>query len=256
MVLTSAQIKTILDGLIYAEPVHILDFVKLDARRKFPSIEIDNQGSELRRQDVQIQETQQRFLIHVWYRLRASGSNDTASAKAIEDVIMAGLEGATLGGSRIFIENKEWNRQSISQPIHHTKSTLTVFVTDIESASGSGLLGAVQQLILPGPITLDLLSKPLDDYGITADDDLLENGVRVMTPMANTTFGTSLYEYESTAANHTSIKALIDAKAKIAVTLRDNGVDRETFDALLIQTSKPVQYDQIERAILTLERTQ
>lgn len=255
MVLTAAAIKVILDALTYAEPVHISDHVKPESRRKYPSIEVDNQGSELRRQDEQIQESSQRFLIHLYYRLRGDGSNDTANEKAIEDVIMAGLEAATLGGSKVFIEDKDWNRLYISQPIHYIDATITISVTDIASTTGSGRMGANQSLVLPGPVTINLLSKAPDDYGITSGDSLEDDGKVYVTPMANTTFGVSVYEYESTAALDTSIRALIDAKAKISVSLLDGVTTRETFDVLLIQTSKPTQYDQVERALLTLRRT-
>jgi hypothetical protein len=131
MAITAAAIKTILDGLTYPENVHIYDYVQPPLRRKYPSIEVDNEGAELRRQFPHIQENSQRFLIHLYYRARADASNDVAAEKLIEDVIMAGLEAATLGSSKIFIENKDWNRSYISEPIHYIHSTLTVFVTDI-----------------------------------------------------------------------------------------------------------------------------
>lgn len=255
MVLTAAAIKTILDALTYAEPIHIFDYVRPENRRKYPSIEIDNQGAELRRQDPQIQENSQRFLIHLYYRLRADGSNDIAKEKAIEDVIMAGLEAATLAGSKIFVEDKDWNRLYISQPIHYVDSTLTISVTEITSQTGSGRLGANQTLELPGSISLPLLSKPVDDYGITFGEAAADDGKRKVSPMWNTTNGLMLFEYESTSSLDSSIETLIDAKAKISVSLKDGAVTRETFDALLIQTSKPAQYDEIERSILTLQRT-
>jgi len=131
MVLTAAAIKTILDGLTYPEPIHIYDYVVPTARRKYPSIEVDNEGSEIRRQTPHIQENAQRFMIHLYYRARASATNDVAAEKLIEDVIMAGLEGTTLGSSKIFLETKDWNRNYIDRPIHHIHSTLTVFVTDL-----------------------------------------------------------------------------------------------------------------------------
>ena len=131
MVLTAASIKTTLEALTYPETVKIFDYVQPVSRRKYPSIEIDNEIPELRRQVPKIRENGQRFLIRVLYKARASASNDVAAEKLIEDVIMVGLEAATLGSSKIIIENKEWNRQYIQTPIHHIDSTLAVFVSDI-----------------------------------------------------------------------------------------------------------------------------
>lgn len=254
MVLTSAAIKTILDAGVYSETLIIKDYVENKNQRIFTNafVEIDNQIPRQETEEITETETIQKFLIHLFKRVIARGSEEEAALTLLENEIKTELDGATLGGSILYLEEKAWNRNPREKPLQHMESILTVSVRDVVDTSGAGKLGAEMTLTLPGPIVIPLLSKPLELTGIEIDEDN-NSGSRVVTPVKDNV-GTISCEYESTTALKTSVKALVDAKARISVTLTKDG-DPEAFNVLLLNVDKPVPYDEIERAILTMEVT-
>ena len=249
--LTAAQIKTILEGLSYPEPITIVDFVQPESRRKFPSIEVENQGSELRRKTELVQESAQRFLVHVHYRIRASGSNDVAAEKLIEDIIMDGLENATLAGNRIFIEDKEWNRLYPTQPRQNIESTLTVFSTEITSSSGTGIVGAQWSVSLPGLPAMQVLNKPISrDVETTTpyySDEMVRQGVDYTGETRNF-FAT----VESSTARITTMRALKEAREEFQATLTRDA-DDEIVTAKLVEIGSGAPYSSLETITFQLE---
>ncbi len=255
MVLTSAAIKTILDAGVYSETLLIKDFVENPNQRIFTVafLEIDNQIPVATDEEITETDTTQKFLIHLFKRTVARGTEEEASLTSLENQIKTELDGATLGGSILFLEEKSWNRNPRVKPVQHMESILTVSVRDVVDTSGSGRLGAEITLGLPGPITIPLLSKPLELTGREVDDDNLDDGGRVVTP-TKLNSGTISCEYESTSALDSSVKTLIDAGDRIVATLTKNTVPTN-FNVILVNVDKPAPYDEIERAILTMEVT-
>lgn len=255
MVLTSAAIKTILDAGVYSETLIIKDYVENKNQRIFTNafVEIDNQIPRQEAEEITETETIQKFLIHLFKRTIARGSEEEAALTLLENEIKTELDGATLGGSILYLEEKAWNRNPREKPLQHMESILTVSVRDVVDTSGSGRLGSEMILTLPGPVVIPLLSKPLELTGREVDDDLLDDGGRVVTP-TKLNSGTISCEYESTSALDSSVKTLVDAGDRIVATLTKNTVPTN-FNVILVNVDKPSPYDEIERAILTMEVT-
>jgi len=112
----------------------------------------------------------------------------------------------------------------------------------------SAQVGTEWQLDLPGGLTLDLISKPLDTEGIAKDEDLTDDGAMVVTRMANP--GTWDVEFNSDFSIDSTIKILIDGLEK-PVTLR-RGTESKNRTAVLVELRKPVAYDNVDKSILSL----
>ena len=256
---TTAQLKTTINAALVAAGitgVSLFDFPRPPQRRIFPSVEIKATQPQGTESDARVTNILQRFDIVVRVKQRGGGTDETAFLKSIEDTILPALDATALGQTTIFVLNKNWNRQGelVAKPVNHLMSSLVVLTTDVTSTTGDGKIGAKTTLTLPDTTVIPLLSKPVEDYGISMDEDLNDGGLSYKTPMAHTTFGSIVVEYESTTALASKIKTLIDAKAKITVTLTKNG-DATTHDVLFVRTSKPAQFDDVERAVLTMELT-
>lgn len=255
---TTTQIKTALDADLAAANITIstYDFPRPVKRRIFPSIEIKATQPEGNEIDIRITKIIQRFDVTIRVKQRGAGTDDIEFLKSVENTVLASLDLSTLGKTTLFVLNKNFNRQGelVEKPVPHLMSSLIVLTEDITSTSGDGKIGAQITLTLPGPIVIPLLSKPIENYGISSDEDLDDDGLAFETGMAHTSFGEIACEYESTTALAAPVKALVDAKAKISITITKDG-DAEAHNVLLLRTSKPAQYDDIERATLTMNLT-
>jgi len=116
-------------------------------------------------------------------------------------------------------------------------------------------IGSAWQLILPGPVTLDLIEKPLDTEGIQSDTDLEDDGTIAITKISDP--GVIDVAYESDLTLDNTIRSLISAVAgaEISVTLR-HGTEDRVKTVVLKELRKPVPYDNIEKSILSMNLIQ
>ena len=116
-------------------------------------------------------------------------------------------------------------------------------------------IGSAWQLLLPGPVTLDLIEKPLDTEGIQSDTDLTDDGTISITKIADP--GVIDVAYESDLTLDNTIRSLISAiaGAEISVTLR-HGTEDRVRTVVLKELRKPVPYDNIEKSILSMNLIQ
>ncbi len=116
-------------------------------------------------------------------------------------------------------------------------------------------IGSAWQLILPGPITLEVIDKPLDTEGIQSDTDLSDDGTISITKMADP--GLLDVSFESDLTLDNTIRALINtiAGAEISITLR-HGTEDRVRTVVLKELRKPVPYGNIEKSVLSMSLIQ
>lgn len=111
-------------------------------------------------------------------------------------------------------------------------------------------VGSDLQMTLPGPLTIDLLSIPNSPEGFNFDENLTDEQKRYVDTTNDR--GTFLLEYENTTANETAVLALLGTTSNITLIKRGNSrVIKVTF----IENNPTVRFDEIERAILHVEKT-
>lgn len=110
-------------------------------------------------------------------------------------------------------------------------------------------LGSGWQVILPGSLTLDLLSVPEDSSRVLADLNLLDDGNEVITRTYKA--GTLSVEFESDFTLDASLEALLDGNEK-SVTFK-HGDDTKVVTAFLRERRKGVPFDNIDRTILLMD---
>ena len=110
-------------------------------------------------------------------------------------------------------------------------------------------VGTEWQLELPGPIILDLISKPLDTEGMVADEDLTGSGKIVLTELFKP--GTWDVEFNSNFTLDGQIQNLVNDLKKTVILRR--GTESKSRTGVLIELRKPVAYDNVDRSILSLK---
>lgn len=110
-------------------------------------------------------------------------------------------------------------------------------------------IGFLWSLTLPGPLTLEGESKPLETVGNMTELDLLDDGSEMETKMYFT--GLLDFEFESTDALDTSVKSLISAGTDISATLTAPTGTR-VMTVFLKEFRKATPYDAFEKSILSM----
>ncbi|MCA9828549.1 MAG: hypothetical protein KC444_09240 [Nitrosopumilus sp.] len=246
------EIVQIIDDGTYPYQLPFFTREQKPEQRVYPSCEVVNVSPEGTTQRPDVTEERNRFEIRLYIRYVRDDDTEIDDLDAIEKEIVAKLDAAVLADKTLVLEQKTWSRGPLRNnpfKVHAEQSVLTVLVSEKKSTTGAGTLGGQMTLTLPGPITINLLSRPASIEGIIFDDDR-EEGNRVLTAKGGT--GSLFFEYESTIALDSAVQSLIDAGTDISITLSKNGNDT-AYTVLLIKTTKTAPFDSIERSILHCE---
>lgn len=252
--LTSAQIKTRLDLIDWAgnslPVIRVFTNIQTEGRERFPRIDIENVSMQNTRKDVLLNTEEQRFLIHLFFRIKGSASDEEAKVSTIEGLIATQLNGWVLDSNKLNIENFEWNRLTKLKPAKHIESSLTVFVTNIVSQTGLGVTGKT--------ITMDIGSiSGLQVLGETGPKG--RDSVRKFDTSGNPNnisggkIGTKYFEYEYNVSRFNIIDALIEAKQYITITIHQTGQSDVVYTAKPVNQSNTVRYDTLKTTILQIE---
>lgn len=146
---TAATIKTQLIAGTYPENTlnsdNIFDFEQYVNRRKYPSCEIITVQPESTTETKKSTETTISYEIRYYSKNIGIRTDEIASQKSVEDVILAQMESMVLQDHKIVFESKQWNRQQVqrngAQPAY-TLSVLRVTVRQIlvTTATADGTL--------------------------------------------------------------------------------------------------------------------
>jgi len=127
--LTSEEIKQRLDLIDWSAnslpDIRVFKSLQVTGRQRFPRIDINNRSKQNTRKDVLVNSKEQRVLIHLFYRIRGTASDEEDAVGQIETLVANQLDGWILNGAKINIENFEWDRQVKEQPVRMIESVLT-----------------------------------------------------------------------------------------------------------------------------------
>ncbi len=171
---------------------------------------------------------------------------DTATAQArvlelIEKVRVILVANPTVSGKITRMNVSKASRKS-SQP--GSEKVAMFFTVGI-------VIGAEFSIEFPSPIgTVNMLSWPLDTTELITDDDILDDGSRVVSPKNDK--DRIDVEIETNFTRSALFKTMLQAKDEISVTL-NNGSDTLVLTVLMVSFLKPVPFDQYQRAVVGLE---
>lgn len=166
---TAASIKTQLEAGSYPEDTltadNIYDFEQYQNRRKYPSCEVVTVQPESTTETKARTETTVGYEIRYYTRNLGIRTDEVATQKSVEDVILAQMESMVLQDHKITFESKQWTRQQVQRSGSHPAylvSTLRITVRQIiaTTATADGVL----KFKLVGS-TVD--SAPASDYTYT-----------------------------------------------------------------------------------------
>ncbi len=148
-VATAATIKTQLEAGSYPDNTlrdeNIFDYAQYEARRRYPSCEIETVQPESTTETKKSTEISTSYVIRYFVRNLGVRTDEIASQKLVEDVIMVQIESMVLQDHKVVLESKTWKRETINKTPNHpayTVSTLTITVRQITTttATADGIL--------------------------------------------------------------------------------------------------------------------
>jgi len=141
---TAATIKTQLEAGTYPEGTltsnNIFDYEQYGSRRRYPSCEV------ITTQPESSVETKKDTTLTTGYEIRVFTKNlgirtdEVATQKSVEDVIMAQMESMVLQDHKITFESKTWSRSQVQRDGAHpayTVSSLKIVVRQITTTTAS-----------------------------------------------------------------------------------------------------------------------
>ncbi|GAG17557.1 unnamed protein product, partial [marine sediment metagenome] len=162
-------IKTQLEAGTYPDDTlssdNIFDYAQYEGRRRYPSCEIETVQPESTNETKKSTETTVAFEIRYFVRNLGIRTDEIASQKLVEDVIMAQMESMTLQDHKVVFESKTWKREQVNKAPSHPAYTVSILrVTIRQVTTTTATADGTLKFILAGS-TVD--SAPAGDYTYT-----------------------------------------------------------------------------------------
>ena len=230
----------------------------------YPFVEVRKVQSNSETTNITTETEEQTFEIRFYMKYTAPESVEEANRIATENELLARIVAKDwIPTGVVHLENKQWNTQIIDDQIYGSKSVLRFSIRDIDTTSGSGLIGADDKLELnsgiSGTFQIQILGLNTNQ-GFTMDAHFNDTREKIYDPNQLTKFGEFTITYEHTNAIQTAIKAIND----LGVTnngkyIRGNSSDGtlqiQQFSFLIGNTTTNGNYGDIERATTTFYAT-
>jgi hypothetical protein len=130
VVATAATIKTQLVAGTYPSNTlsedNIFDFPQYEARRKYPSCEVETVQPESTTETKRSTEVATAYEIRYFTRNIGARTDEVAAQKTVEDVIMTQMESMTLQDHKVVLESKTWARSQVNKAPGHPSYTVSV----------------------------------------------------------------------------------------------------------------------------------
>lgn len=255
MTVTTAQIKAQLDTIDWAANglpvIQVNTNLQVPGRRKYPRIDIENVSMTNTQENVRTTTTEQRFLVHAYYKVVGRANDEEAKVSTIEDLVAASLDGFVLGTERIRIQNFSWDRKTINTIPRHIETALTLLVEAIDPTNPDAVMGGDITLDTPNITGIKILSKPNDrDNDSTEDilDDTLDR--KAVAPI--NTIRSIFIEMQSTDANLDEFRTLKKTRTPQEFTI-NRPTSSESVTAYIKDISASATFDDIETFVTQLE---
>lgn len=251
MTLTQAAVIVILKTGTYPSTQKALKYYQ--QRQKFPIypfVEVRKVQSDSNITDVQKTSKDQTFEIRFYMKYTRPEAVEEADRLATENEILRVLEAEDIEPTgKIFFESKQWNTSLINEEIYGSKSTLRFTFKDITSTSGSGLIGAGDQIQLNSettPLNIQMLALTTRK-GFTIDTHYTDDKKSTYDPNLLTEFGEFTVTYEQTTAIKSIIDTLSAAGAENNGKIVRGGVSTN-FSFYVGETTTNGSYGEVEKA--------
>jgi len=230
----------------------------------YPFVEVRKVQSNSATTDITKISEEQTFEIRFYMKYTAPESVEEANRIATENELKARITAKDwIPTGVIHLENKQWTTQIIDDQIYGSKSTLRFSIKDVDTTSGSGLIGADDKLELnsgiAGTFTIQILGLQTNQ-GFTMDPHFNDTREKIYDPNHLTKFGEFTITYENTNAIQTAIKAINDLGITnngkyIRGNTTDGTLQTQQFSFLIGDTRTSGNYGDIERATTTFYAT-
>jgi len=163
---------------------NILDFPQYDRRRKYPSCEVEvvqPEGTEETKQS-----TITTFGFNVKYFVRNLGirTDEVASQKTVEDIIISQIEAMTIQDHKVVLESKIWRREQVQRTKDHPAYTISVLAVTVRQVTPTTATADGTLKFILANSTVD--SPPGADYLYTSVYDVdIQEGYRDIPEQAN-----------------------------------------------------------------------
>lgn len=117
---------------------NICDFEQYEGRRKYPSCEIIMVQPESTTETAKETSVNIGFEIRIFTKNLGIRTDEVATQKSVEDVILAQIESFTLQDHKVVLESKQWSRQQVSKSPRHPSyqlSVLKITVRQVKTAT-------------------------------------------------------------------------------------------------------------------------
>lgn len=258
MTITQSDVITILKTGTY--PASQKGLVYYQQRQKYPIypfIEVRKVQSDSNVTDVQKISKEQTFEIRFYMKYTRPEEKEEADRLATENEILRVLEDADIEPAGIiYFESKQWNTQIIDDQIYGSKSVLRFSVKDVDTTSGSGIIGSGDVIELNSattPLQIQILSLNTRE-GFTVDTHYNDDRESVYDPNQLILHGEFTITYENTSA----IKSIVDSISTSGLENQGKfirGGVENNYNFIVGQTSTNGSYGEVEKATTTFYAT-
>lgn len=256
MTITQAEVITLLRTGVYPTTQTSLNYY--EQKQKFgiyPFVEVRKVQSDSNTTDIVKTSIEQTFEIRLYLKYTRPEAIEEKDRLSTENEILRVLEDADIEPlGIIYFESKTWNTSIIDDAIYGSRSILRFSVKDVDTTSGSGLIGSGDQIELNSaftPLQIQMLALNTRK-GFAVDTHSTDDRITRYDPNMLVRDGEFTITYEQT----TAIKAIIDSLAGVendGKIIRGGVETNLTF--LVGQTTTNGSYGEIEKATTTFYAT-
>ena len=224
----------------------------------YPFVEVRKVQSNSATTDIQKESEEQVFEIRFYMKYTAPESVEEADRIATENELLARITAKDwIPTGVIQLETKTWRTDIIEEPIYGSKSVLRFTIKDVDTTSGSGLIGADDKLELNSGLasvfTIQILGISTDQ-GFTMDPHFNDEREKVYGAYQLIKYGEFTITYENTNAIQNAIKLINDTGSGCnGRYIRGKGANQQIkqFSFQIGNTTTQGTYGEIEKATTT-----
>jgi hypothetical protein len=223
----------------------------------YPFVEVRKVQSDSLTTDVQKKAKEQTFEIRFYMKYTRPEATEEADRIATENEILRVLEDADIEPAGIiYFENKQWNTQIIDDQIYGSRSVLRFSVRDVDTTSGSGIIGSgdsIELNSLTTPTQIQILNMNTVK-GFSVDKHFTDDRNVVYDPNQLITYGEFTITYETTSAIQSVIDTISASGTENSGKFIRGGVETK-YNFIVGTTSTSGSYGEIEKATTTFYAT-
>ncbi len=256
--ISQADIITILKTGIYPTTQKGLTYYQQKQKYPlYPFVEVRKIQSDSNTTDVQKTAIEQTFEIRFYMKYTRKEADEEADRLATENEMLRVLEVADISpAGKIYFENKNWSTNLIDDQVYGSRSVLRFSVKDVDTTTGSGLIGSNDKIELNSdgtPTQIQILNLSVNK-GFSVDRHTDDTRKVVYDPTQLVEHCELTVTYENTTAVENVIKTISNSGDENKGKFIRGGVSTN-YNFLVGATSTNGSYGEIEKATTTFYAT-